>query len=323
MAVELQAGYSGCPIKLRKADPEDPAEEGVAYVVEKTSANLEYNKRLESQTSKLESYGKAMAGHSHIRCPRVLFRRHDEQGRLVIGMSFEPHTNCMEYLSTSLVGEVQAFTNVLINFMKSSVSASPLAPWSGEVFSSKLARFKQDAEANTVLGDRLPATLQMFDALIAFAKSRKEHQLPIGECHGDLTLSNMLVQSDKSGGRRIVLIDFQDSYVESPLADMAKLCQDLVYGWTMRFLPDDVNVDAARVYLIMSHMKREMEAAFADQQWYREYFQMFFAINQLRVLRYSQTADDREYLYESAAIEFNKWVSQPGNSAFGTTVPEQ
>ena len=321
MTAELQPGYSGCPIRLRAADPTAPNEAGVEYVVEKTSATLEYNVRLESQTTKLEAYGKAMAEHKHIRCPRVLFRKKNADGLLVIGMSFEPHTNSMEHLSTALVGELRVLTAVLINFMKSSVAASPLRQWEGSVFAAKMKRFKQDAEGNAVLGERLPATKQMFDGLVAFAESRTTHELPIGECHGDLTLSNMLVQSDSSGARRLVLIDFQDSYVESPLADMAKLCQDLVYGWTLRFLPDDVNVDTTRVYLIMAHMKREMEKAFAGELWYREYFQVFFAINQLRVLRYSQTEEDREYLYHSAATEYNKWITQPGNGAFGAPVP--
>jgi thiamine kinase-like enzyme len=53
---------------------------------------------------------------------------------------------------------------------------------------------------------------------------------PLGNCHGDLTLSNIIF--DQSVG--VTLIDFLDTYLESPLQDIAKLKQDYVYGWSFR-----------------------------------------------------------------------------------------
>lgn len=54
--------------------------------------------------------------------------------------------------------------------------------------------------------------------------------LPMGSCHGDLTLSNMIITQS----HELYFLDFLDSYLESPLQDVAKIYQDLVYGWSFR-----------------------------------------------------------------------------------------
>lgn len=53
-----------------------------------------------------------------------------------------------------------------------------------------------------------------------------------GYCHGDLTLSNIICESDKS----FVLIDFLKTYHESPLQDLAKINQERKFGWSLRGL---------------------------------------------------------------------------------------
>ena len=47
--------------------------------------------------------------------------------------------------------------------------------------------------------------------------------IPIGPCHGDLTLSNIIIS--RSGA--INLIDFLPTFIESPLWDIVKIYQDL------------------------------------------------------------------------------------------------
>ena len=55
----------------------------------------------------------------------------------------------------------------------------------------------------------------------------------VGNCHGDLTLSNIIVDKKKN---KIVLIDFLKTYWDSPIQDICKLIQDLRLYWTARKL---------------------------------------------------------------------------------------
>ncbi|RTZ14641.1 phosphotransferase [Vibrio aquaticus] len=58
----------------------------------------------------------------------------------------------------------------------------------------------------------------------------KDLALPVGSCHGDLTLSNIKVTQDN----HLMLFDFLECDINSPLQDAAKLVQDFEYGWSFR-----------------------------------------------------------------------------------------
>ncbi len=51
-----------------------------------------------------------------------------------------------------------------------------------------------------------------------------------GYCHGDFTLENILIS-----GRQIQLIDFLDSFMESPLMDFSTILQDSKCHWSYRY----------------------------------------------------------------------------------------
>ncbi len=57
-------------------------------------------------------------------------------------------------------------------------------------------------------------------------------EIPCGPCHGDLTLSKIIVSRTSS----LNLIDFLPTFIESPLWDIVKIYQDLKYGWSYRNL---------------------------------------------------------------------------------------
>jgi thiamine kinase-like enzyme len=63
---------------------------------------------------------------------------------------------------------------------------------------------------------------------------------PMGSCHGDLTLSNIIFNPVDG----IILIDFLDTFLESPLQDVAKIKQDFVYGWSFRKCHNTLRVKA-------------------------------------------------------------------------------
>jgi hypothetical protein len=72
------------------------------------------------------------------------------------------------------------------------------------------------------------------------SKLPDELLFPVGPCHGDLTLSNIIL--DTVSG--ITLIDFLDTYLDSPLQDVSKLKQDFVYGWSFRHAPSSLSIKA-------------------------------------------------------------------------------
>lgn len=53
---------------------------------------------------------------------------------------------------------------------------------------------------------------------------------PSGICHGDLTLSNFIINKNQ-----IYLIDFLKTYHDSILQDLSKIYQEFILGWSSRF----------------------------------------------------------------------------------------
>lgn len=60
---------------------------------------------------------------------------------------------------------------------------------------------------------------------------KKIYNLSNKRCHGDLTLSNMIINSKK---KSIILIDFLSCYEENIIQDIAKIFQEFELHWTAR-----------------------------------------------------------------------------------------
>jgi len=84
--------------------------------------------------------------------------------------------------------------------------------------------------ANTTSTGLIPLLTSTREKIATLFEKYKTVEVLIGPCHGDLTLSNMILSPSKG----LVLIDFLDTYFESPLQDVAKLRQDFYYGWARR-----------------------------------------------------------------------------------------
>lgn len=103
--------------------------------------------------------------------------------------------------------------------------------------------------------------------------------LPIGICHGDLTFSNILYH-----GKDIVLIDYLDSFIESPLFDIVKVRQDTYYYWSLNFTCE--SFDAIKMKTILQHIDGKIDQYFHKKDYYCRYYTLFQFINLVRTLPY-------------------------------------
>ena len=102
--------------------------------------------------------------------------------------------------------------------------------------------------------------------------------IPIGVCHGDLTFSNILFTD--SG---MCLIDFLDSFIETPLQDVVKLRQDTLYNWSTLMTRQSYN--ETHVKMILDYIDDSIYNHFKTYDFYK-YYDMLQYINILRILPY-------------------------------------
>lgn len=84
----------------------------------------------------------------------------------------------------------------------------------------------------------IPVMAQASECLYDLIGTRLTIGVPLGPCHGDLTLSNV-IWSPSLG---LVLIDFLSTFLESPLQDLAKISQELEFGWSFRRMDPNLRI---------------------------------------------------------------------------------
>ncbi len=124
--------------------------------------------------------------------------------------------------------------------------------------------------------------------------------LEISYCHGDLTLSNMIFTNSKQKNSRfkinkyfeIYLIDWLDSNYDTFLLDLAKLKQDLFYGWSSRNLnPNQAMANSITGKFIWNLIDEK----FIDK-YNREIFNFFMNLCIVRILPYVKSQKDFEWI---------------------------
>jgi hypothetical protein len=165
-------------------------------------------------------------------------------------------------------------------------------------FLAKISRFIFDNLANSHDCDVRDAVCQKLDELsdkdipinylnIARNLADRAIVIPCGPCHGDLTLSNILFK-----GEAIYLLDFLDSFVESPLQDIVKLRQDTQFKWSLAMYT--LPFDRTKLHVAMEYLDRAIDNAFSELTWYKSNYPLFQLINLLRILPYCKDSQARQ-----------------------------
>lgn len=119
---------------------------------------------------------------------------------------------------------------------------------------------------------------------------KTDYIYPNSPCHGDFTLNNMIFDNVNNS---IVLIDFLDTYMSSYLIDIAKIKQDLVYGWSVRREPKTVRIKAS---IMGEHMYKNIHSLINKE--YKNLFKVIDCLNTLRIAPYINDNYTIEWILE-------------------------
>lgn len=111
----------------------------------------------------------------------------------------------------------------------------------------------------------------------------KKFLIPIGECHGDFTFTNMIFQNNK-----IYLLDFLDCYIETPFQDIVKLKQETSYFWSIieHKYKTNENINYSKVAISYSFLDTMIDEHYKNYDWYNKFYELFQLINLCRILPY-------------------------------------
>ena len=284
MQIEVK-GHSGCSIEIVR--------QGNTLIIEKATRDPKYVERLYKQALKQQ---KAQSTElQFIRVPEILnITKSDTE--MVMQMEYIYSKNFIDYFENAGFEQIKYFVKAIDIFIQSEISQSTMQ----EVSSSIVMEKFEDVKRKTLSNPFMKGNREVEDIII---RSEKQFQslpttleMPVGICHGDLTFSNILFN-----GNNYFLIDFLDSFIESPLLDMVKIRQDSAHRWSPLMYEGDY--DKTRFNIIAHKIDQELDTLFSRYDWYVRYYDIFQLMNLLRVLQYGHEDKVVNYLcHEITAI---------------------
>lgn len=278
--MRLLPGHSGCSVTLLKV--------GKTVLVEKRAVDPDYSPRLRRQIDKQRSWATQLP-LPFVRIPRII-EDGDDRGHYFARMEYVYFQNCSDFFSIAGRSSLDRLGELLCRCIDFEISGSVIESISAEPLIDKLDSIVESLRYNN--------HLQLYSKRIAETRSllssRTHLELPLGQCHGDLTFSNIMLSSD---GTSIALIDFLDSFLESPIVDLAKLQQDTRFCWTLQLLDDQV--DRIRFKQSMAYLQRIISNHYAPLSWYTDNIDLIQTINLLRIAPYAKEQRIHDFIIKS------------------------
>ena len=276
MLIEVK-GNSGCSINIVEHDNK--------LTVHKSTFDSNYVKRLVTQANKQKN----AVLTENIKVPKIHSVSVSDSCATIV-MDYIHAKNFVDFIEQSPISAIDDFTKSIIAYIDNEIKSSHEETIRSNVFTDKISSIEHNSEKNSFI------TNKTFDLLKESSKvfrQRGDIKLPVGICHGDLTLSNILFSSNK-----YYLIDFLDSFIETPIQDIVKLRQDTSLLWSLQMY--DKAYDKIRIKTVLDYIDNAINDHFNTTcEYYKNYYNYIQLINILRIVPYAKSKAVAEYLEDT------------------------
>lgn len=213
--------------------------------VRKTCTSNEESDRLKAQRDKQNEFLSFISDDEVLQCifdvPKIVGEStHDN--KFSFYMEYRSGLNIIEYIShTGRTHYIKLFRDIFRLIEKETERCK------FGVLETKSIKNKLEDILSKVSDNEIKKYIQTFSEKI----SKKKISIPMGFCHGDLTFSNMIL-SDK-----ILLIDFLDDFINSPIQDICKLLQSVNLQWEL-LISKSSDLDILKLNIAYKFLRNEL-----------------------------------------------------------------
>jgi len=184
-----------------------------------------------------------------------------------------------EKLFTSSIQEIKNYAQRLLEIIDFNLKTSSLEVFRSKICLDKLSTIKEIEET------------KIFPELTKQILSIK-CKIPVGVCHGDLTISNCMIDIDG----KLVLLDFLDTFYETPIQDIASLFQETWAEWSLLVCKKSVH-GLCRFRIWLKYLEKLLFERYSEQEWW-PLVEIFTRIKLIRTLPYLTSDDEKKYIFQ-------------------------
>ena len=262
--------------------------EGIYYILK--SSNKENALRLEKQILKQ----KMLCDNNFlINCniPEI-YKKEKVNNRIIFHMEYVKNSiNMIDFLSKDNNIKVDWLCNNIITIIDSYIKRCQIKKININILKEKIASVTQNIKNNVVCKPKMEEIEKYLKYLKTNVQTITNVYVPINICHGDMTFSNLLIDTNKM---KLYLIDFLDSFIETPLFDIIKIRQDTCFNWTINMC--DFDFDKNKVLLTFKFIDDKIDKYFCKYNWYTKMYKYFQILNILRIIQYCKHSKIRDIL---------------------------
>jgi hypothetical protein len=267
-------GHSGC--KFEYNDKEK-------LVLKSTDGNYS-TERFLAQAEKQKAFYEQVVDDPHYSAPFIyITSKHGSEACML--MEIVDGYDWIEFLSIASTKDFQYALNLL---------TSLLFRYWGRSYVETVSRRKFDIKYDGVCSNVSQVTRLRLADKWRFIRPHKNVLVPLGACHGDFTLSNMMIEK-ASPPQKLIIFDFMETFLDSPMQDLVKLRQDTHHHWTLSRYPGAVN--ETKVFERLQEMDEVVINLF-EQHMNNYSYHLFQFMNLIRILPYAKERTTVEYVFE-------------------------
>lgn len=262
-------GHSNFEVKLEKLNNDT--------VVTKSSSSKDFD-RLSKQMDKQKEFFERYSEKFKINTPKIIKNKDNKFYMEYVYFS----ENFIDFIVNGNIRKTNWFLKKIFNIIENYLQECKYEYLERGVLKDKIDSVKDNLLKNSYIEFDSSFIQKNLKYLYDNIERIEKVKIPLGICHGDLTFSNILIDCNDMN---LYLIDFLDSFIESPLSDIVKIRQDTKFYWITNMYSD--NFDKNSIILTLNYMDKKVEKYFSKYEFFNETYEFFEKLNILRVLQHS------------------------------------